>query len=104
MCTSPARVGRWRVCVHFDGATVAVWVIDAASHGGAKPFVVLDGDANTPTVSDCRCLLAMVRERGGKPCFGWAPPPWEDRVWKGIRMGHVEITHGPTLEKGSYDR
>jgi len=24
-------------------------------------------------------------------------------VWKGIRMGHMEITQWPTLEKGSYD-
>jgi len=36
----------------------------------------------------------VVRERGGKPCFGWAPPPWEDEVWKRIRMGHVEIMQG----------
>jgi len=36
----------------------------------------------------------VVRERRGKPCFGWALPPREDRVWKGIRMGHVEITQG----------
>jgi hypothetical protein len=25
-------------------------------------------------------------------------------VWKGIRMGRMEITQGPILEKGSYDR
>jgi hypothetical protein len=49
-------------------------------------------------------MLVVVRERGGKMCFGWAPPPREDEVWMGIRMGHVEITQGPTLEKGSYNR
>ena len=98
-----AREGRRRVCIHFDGAIVAAWVTDAAGYGGVKLFAILDGDANTPTVSGYRRLLAVVRARGGKPCFGWAPPPWEDGVWKGIRMGHVEITHGPTLEKGSYD-
>jgi hypothetical protein len=76
---------------------------DAVGHGGANPFVVLDGDANTPTMSGRRRLLAVVRERGAKPCFGWAPPPREDRVWKGIRMGRMEITQGPILEKGSYD-
>jgi hypothetical protein len=37
-------------------------------------------------------MLVVVRERGGKMCFGWVPPPWEDKVWKGIRMGRVEIT------------
>ena len=103
MCTLLARVGRRRVCVHFDGATMATWVTDAVGHGGVKPFVVLDGDANTPTVSGRHRLLVVVRERGGKPCFGWAPPPSEYGVWKGIRMGHVEITQGSTLEKGSYD-
>ena len=97
-------VGRWCVCVHFDGATVAAWVIDAVGHGAAKLFVVLDGDANTPTISGHRRLLTVVKEMGGKPCFGWAPPPREDRVWKGLRMGHVEIMQGATLEKGSYDR
>ena len=76
---------------------------DVAGRGAAKPFVVLDGDANTPTVSGRRRLLAVVRESGGKPCFGWAPPPREYGVWKGIRMGRVEIMQGPTLERGSYD-
>ena len=47
MCTLLARVGRWHVCIHFDGATAAAWVIDVAGHGGADPFVVLDDDANT---------------------------------------------------------
>jgi hypothetical protein len=83
---------------------VVAWVADAAGHGGVKPFVVLDGDANTPTVSGHHRMLVVVRERGGKMCFGWAPPPREDKLWKGIRMGRVEITQGPTLEKGSYDR
>ena len=54
MCTLLARVGQRRVCVHFNGATAAMWVIDATGYGGAKPFVVLDGYANTPTVSDRR--------------------------------------------------
>ena len=88
-----------RSCIHFDGATTAAWVIDAVGHGAAKLFVVLDGDANTPTMSGHHRLLAVVRERGGKLCFGWAPPPQEDGVWKRIRMGRVEITQGPTLEK-----
>ena len=70
MCTSLTRMGRRRVCVHFDGATVAAWMIDVAGHGGVNPFVVLDGDANTPSVSGHRRLLAVVREREGKPCFG----------------------------------
>jgi hypothetical protein len=70
MCTLLTRVGRRHVCVHFNGATVAVWVTDVADHGGANPFVVLDGDASTPTVSGRRRLLAVVRERGAKPCFG----------------------------------
>jgi hypothetical protein len=47
MCTSLARVGQWCVCVHFNGATTVAWVTDVAGHGGANPFVVLDGDANT---------------------------------------------------------
>ena len=54
MCTLLARVGRRSVCVHFDDATAAMWVIDAAGHGGANLFAVLDGDANSPTVSGYR--------------------------------------------------
>ena len=65
-----AREGRRRVCIHFDGAIVAAWVTDAAGYGGVKPFVVLDGDADTLTVSGHRRLLVVVRERGGNPCFG----------------------------------
>ena len=53
--------------------------------------------------ADC---LWCGKGKGRELVFGWVPPPQEDRVWKGIRMGHVEITHRAkrTLEKGSYDR
>jgi hypothetical protein len=47
MCTLLARVGQWHVRINFDGTTTTAWVTDAVGRGGAKPFVVLDGDANT---------------------------------------------------------
>ena len=67
MCTSLARVGRRRVCVHFDGAIAAVWVTDAAGCGGANLFVVLDGDANTQLEWPLMTACGVGRERGGKP-------------------------------------
>ena len=52
-------------------------------------------------IADC---LRCGKRKGRETCFGWALPPWEDGVWKGIRMGHgYNAGAKRTLEKRSYD-
>ena len=104
MCTSLARVGRWRVCVHFNGATVATWVTEVAGRGGVNLFVVLDGDANTQlwvaTDDGLRCGKGKGRETvfwlGATTMGGWSVE--EDK--NGSRGDNA----GANPRKGSYDR
>ena len=103
MCTLLARVGRLRVCVHFNDAIAAAWVTDVAGRGDVNLFVVLDGDANTQLWVATDDGLRCGKGKGREVVFWLGTATMGGRSVEGDKNGARGDNAGDrqTLEKGS---